>query len=74
MTNDTRKCKTVSFDKDDPFEANLLKFAESNGKFSKYIKRLIQKDKEGQFTPVMMQQPEIINAYEPDANDMASFL
>lgn len=74
MTIDTRKCKTVSFDKEDAFEGDLLAYAESKGKFSKYVKRLIQKDKEGQFSPVMMQQPEKINVYEPDGNELASFL
>lgn len=42
-----RKCKTVSFDLEDAFELELLEHAESNGKFSKYIKRLIDKDKNG---------------------------
>lgn len=42
-----RKCKTVSFDLTDTFEAGLLAHAEANGKFSKYIKRLIQQDKNG---------------------------
>lgn len=73
MTNDTRKCKTVSFDKEDPFEADLLVFAESKGKFSKYIKRLIQKDREG-IPAVMMQQPEIIHEFEPSETDLSSFL
>lgn len=73
MTNDTRKCKTVSFDKEDPFEGDLLAFAESKGKFSKYVKRLIQKDKEG-IPATFIQPPEEMIEYEPDVNDMASFL
>ncbi|MEK4132033.1 hypothetical protein NYE67_20675 [Solibacillus sp. FSL W8-0474] len=74
MTNtDARKCKTVSFDKEDVFEADLLAFAESKGKFSKYIKRLIQKDREG-IPAIVMQQQETISVYEPDENELASFL
>lgn len=42
-----RKCKTVSFDLTDAYEKELLKHAESKHKFSKYIKRLIDKDKNG---------------------------
>jgi hypothetical protein len=42
-----RKVQPVSFNLDDPFESKLYRFAMSNGAFSKYIKRLIQKDQEG---------------------------
>ncbi|MEK4636906.1 hypothetical protein NST14_12015 [Bacillus sp. FSL W8-0519] len=42
-----RKIRSVSFSKKDPFEMLLFKHAEKNGVFSKYIKRLIQRDMEG---------------------------
>lgn len=44
-----RKCKTVSFDLSDEFEDGLLQHAEKKGKFSKYIKRLIQRDRDTGF-------------------------
>ena len=44
-----RKVQPVSFNLSDPFEADLLNHATSKGAFSKYIKRLIQRDKEGIF-------------------------
>lgn len=47
-----RKVQPVSFSLTDPFESELLKYATSNGAFSKYIKRLIQRDMERR-TPVV---------------------
>jgi hypothetical protein len=41
-----RKVQPVSFSLSDPFESELYKYAITNGAFSKYIKRLIQYDKE----------------------------
>lgn len=41
-----RKIQPVSFSLTDPFEEKLLEYAISNGAFSKYIKRLIQRDME----------------------------
>jgi hypothetical protein len=41
-----RKIQPVSFSLTDPFEESLYKHATSNGAFSKYIKRLIQRDME----------------------------
>jgi len=41
-----RKIQPVSFSLSDPFESELYNFAINNGAFSKYIKRLIQHDKE----------------------------
>ena len=41
-----RKVQPVSFSLTDPFESELYKYAINNGAFSKYIKRLIQADKE----------------------------
>jgi hypothetical protein len=41
-----RKVQPVSFSLTDPFESQLYTFAMDNGAFSKYIKRLIQRDME----------------------------
>jgi hypothetical protein len=41
-----RKIQPVSFSLTDPYEGKLLEHATSNGAFSKYIKRLIQRDME----------------------------
>lgn len=41
-----RKIQPVSFSLSDPFEEELYKYAMNNGAFSKYIKRLIQRDME----------------------------
>lgn len=41
-----RKIQPVSFSLTDPYEGRLLEHATSNGAFSKYIKRLIQRDME----------------------------
>jgi hypothetical protein len=41
-----RKVRPVSFNLLDPFEKELNDFANAKGVFSKYVKRLIQKDKE----------------------------
>lgn len=42
-----RTCKTISFNKQDPFERQLLKHSLQYKGFSLYIKRLIQRDMEG---------------------------
>ncbi|MBG9548471.1 hypothetical protein [Cytobacillus firmus] len=52
-----RKIQPVSFSLSDPFENSLYQFAISNGAFSKYIKRLIQKDMERKKAP---SQPIVI--------------
>lgn len=41
-----RKIQPVSFSLTDPFEQSLYNYAINNGAFSKYIKRLIQRDME----------------------------
>lgn len=41
----SRRCKTVSFDLSDKFEEELLEYAEAQGKFSRYVKRLIEDDR-----------------------------
>lgn len=50
-----RDVRSVSFSSVDPFEQKLLKHADNNGVFSRYIKRLIQRDMEGITQRVMMQ-------------------
>lgn len=44
-----RKIRPVSFNLMDPYEVELNNFVKSKGMFSKYVKRLIQKDKDGSF-------------------------
>jgi hypothetical protein len=41
-----RKVQPVSFNLSDSFESQLYMYAVNNGAFSKYIKRLIQRDME----------------------------
>ena len=41
-----RKIQPVSFSLSDPYESELYNYAINNGAFSRYIKRLIQADKE----------------------------
>ncbi|MED4399752.1 hypothetical protein [Metabacillus fastidiosus] len=38
--------KSVSFNTNDPYEYTLFLFSEQQGYFSKYVKRLIQRDME----------------------------
>lgn len=60
-----RKVQPVSFNLDDRFENSLYLFAVSNGAFSKYIKRLIQRDMERQVRVVPTKkapvQPNVIH-------------
>lgn len=51
-----RKIRPVSFNLLDPYEVELNEFVKTKGKFSKYVKRLIQKDKEGNL--IMVQSEE----------------
>lgn len=64
-----RKNKSTSFDLTDEYELELLKFAEGreNGRFSKYIKRLIAQDRDGirNNTPPPQAQ---MNQIQPDKN------
>lgn len=53
-----RKVQPVSFNLSDPFEKELLNHAISKGAFSKYIKRLIQRDKEVIFISPEPQSPK----------------
>lgn len=51
-----RKIQPVSFSLSDPFEEALYKYATTNGAaFSKYVKRLIQRDMETKKAPVRTQ-------------------
>lgn len=62
-----RQVKSISFDLSDEFERGLLNHAEKNGKFSRYIKRLIQRDKDGiKEQPVIepqIEEPENIDSF-----------
>lgn len=51
-----RKIKPVSFNMNDPFERGLLEHTTQFSNFSGYIKRLIQRDKEGGYQRVTPQQ------------------
>lgn len=53
-----RKVRPVSFNLLDPFEEELNNFANEKGSFSKYVKRLIQKDKEGNLVMIQVQGEE----------------
>lgn len=58
-----RKVQPVSFSLNDPFESSLYQYAKSNGAFSKYIKRLIQRDMEVRLeTKKAPSQPIVIHA------------
>jgi hypothetical protein len=60
----------VSFNLEDPFESKLYMFALSNGAFSKYIKRLIQRDQEG----VTIIQPKYEIEISKPRGNTASFI
>lgn len=66
-----RIVKSIAFNPDDPIERNLWEHAQKHSQFSAYIKRLIQRDKEGG-------QPEISHidngVIDDDKNAMESFL
>ncbi|MBO1515659.1 hypothetical protein [Metabacillus bambusae] len=60
-----RESKGVSFNVDDPFEYKLLLFALQQGAFSKYIKRLIQRDMEGVSIPASQPiQDQVIKQFD----------
>lgn len=52
MTEKDRKNKPVSFSKKDPYEKELLEFAEEQGNFSRYVKRLITLHKESKINNI----------------------
>lgn len=53
-----RKVQSISFNLEDPFEKELLEHAMTKGFFSKYVKRLIQRDKEFQLFTSPMQMDD----------------
>jgi hypothetical protein len=65
-----RVVKPVSFNLADPFEYGLYEFAGKQGAFSKYVKRLIQRDQEGGHGHV--KKPVVID--EPVRGNPASFI
>jgi hypothetical protein len=65
-----RESKGVSFNMEDPFEYKLFLFAMQQGAFSKYVKRLIQRDMDGVSAPISKPiQEQVIKQYEPDITE-----
>lgn len=56
-----RKLQPVSFNLGDDFESKLYMFAMSNGSYSKYIKRLIQRDMEREELKKASVRPNVIH-------------
>jgi hypothetical protein len=67
-----RVVKPVSFNLADPFENGLYEFATKHGPFSKYVKRLIQRDQEGGHGHGHVKKPVVID--EPVRGNPASFI
>lgn len=57
-----RACKSISFNKQDPIESQLLKHSLQHKGFSAYIKRLIQRDMEGGTTVPQQQMSPIVKS------------
>lgn len=53
-----RKIKSVSFCLNEPFENDLYDYVNKQGKFSPYIKRLIQRDMEGSRATIVYEKEE----------------
>lgn len=76
MKAKTRQNKSISFKLTDAYELRLLTWAESDehGDYSKYIKRLIGRDMEGQtrstVTPIDVEVP----VYEKTQGDFSGFI
>lgn len=68
-----RKCKTTSFDTDDDYERELLEFAETQGVYSRFVKRLIARyrDEQQAGTSVVPTQP-IPKGLTEDSSSMRS--
>jgi hypothetical protein len=70
-----RKVQPVSFSLTDPFESNLYKYAINNGAFSKYVKRLIQRDMEREIRVVSTKKaPEQPNVIHGGTNAFTGFV
>lgn len=70
-----RKIQPVSFSLSDNFESQLYNFAMKNGAFSKYIKRLIQRDMERQSRVVSTKKaPAQPNVIHGGANALNGFV
>lgn len=55
------KRRPVAFNLDDPFEKALSDHADQHTNFSAYVKRLIQRDKEGGAAPQPQEAPILPN-------------
>ena len=67
----SRKIKPVSFNEDDPIECAMLTHASKFSSFSVYVKRLIQRDMDGNYAPKLT--PQVIENND-DKSDYESFL
>ncbi len=65
-----RTIKSIAFNQSDPIERDLLEHAEKHSQFSAYVKRLIQRDKEGGYNA--LEPSNIANDNDKDA--MEGFL
>lgn len=70
-----RKIQPVSFSLTDPFESKLYQYATNNGAFSKYVKRLIQRDMERTVRVVSTKKaPAQPNVIRGNANALNGFV
>lgn len=69
-----RKCKTTSFDLSDAYEAELLRHAEDQGNYSRYVKRLIARDKEGVPTRISVMSPDVVEENADDIEAINGYL
>lgn len=79
----SRKNKSTSFNLNDAYELELLKHAEQqeNGNFSRYVKRLIVKDRDGSLSAINQinvaptkKEAVKLDASKEDIDAMSDFL
>lgn len=68
-----RAVKSISFKLSDPFERQLLEHTEQFSNFSTYIKRLIQRDKEGIHVPQSVHFSPVEEQHDEDAEAMEGY-
>lgn len=71
MAND-RVVKSISFKTSDKWEAELLEHCKEFGNFSNYVKRLIQRDKDGIQQPIA-EKTQTTPIADDDKNAMETF-
>lgn len=74
MANTTIKRMPVCFNIEDPDQVALLEHAKSRANFSGYIKRLIQRDKEGGRYQPMTQVATAVDSSEEDKEFMLNMI